>query len=192
MHTQPLNDGATLMTKRTNPQIAPAFDPSDDGVKHINVYTRGRTALGRNLSNFQECNIEHPHFGHFRTLEGLWYFLKTGCKDEMLRVMNGHDSRRHGAKLPAVHYPLFNKMFKLGMVEKLDKNLQLQRDLVQNELPLVNYSNYQGRVIVTPRMEWQLEFWQTLRQTLIAAGNVDVIRRELNNYINQPERGSHG
>lgn len=195
MHSQPLNDGATHMTKRKTRQTTPAepaFNPAEDGVRHVNVYTRGATALGRGLSNFQDCNIEHPYFGHFRTLEGLWYFLKTGQNDEMFRVLSGHDCRRRGKDMPAIHYPLFNKMFKLGMVEKLDKNLTLQRDLVKNELPLVHYYNYHGRINVPPRQEWQLEFWQTLRQTLMAAGNIDVIRQELKNYIDQVDPRGRG
>lgn len=167
------------------PPAVPAFDPEQDGVSHVNVFTRGRMKLGRDLSNFQECNIEHPYFGRFRTLEGLWHYLKTGRSEELFRVMNGHDSRKKGKDMESFHYPLFTKMFKLGMVEKLAKNPQLQQELIKNTLPLVHYYNFRGTIHVPPRHEWQIEFWQTLRETLIASGNLDVIRDELIEHIDR-------
>lgn len=176
-----------------NPQkTAPAFDPAEDGVSHINVFTRGRTKLGRDLSNFQECNIVHPYFGRFRTLEGLWFYLKTGRKEELFRVLNGHDAKKQGKLQETVHYALFTKMFKLGIVEKLAKSDDLRRELLNNELPLVHYYNFGGNVVVPQRQEWQIEFWQVLRDTLLAAGNLDNIRKELSDYIDRaianPER----
>lgn len=172
--------------------VAATFDPEEDGKTHINVFTRGRVKLGRDLSNFQECNIEHPYYGRFRTLEGLWHFLKTGCNQDLFRVLNGHDSRKKGKELETVHFTLFTKMFKLGMVEKLAKNPQLQHELISNTLPLVHYYNFGGAINVPKRHEWQIEFWQTLRETLLASGNLDVIKNELVEYIDrvkdQPER----
>lgn len=36
------------------------YSPIDDGVTHINVYSKGRTKLGRDLSNFAAIGIIHP------------------------------------------------------------------------------------------------------------------------------------
>lgn len=172
-----------------NPQI----NPDEDGVSHINVYTRGKSKLGRDLSNFQECNIEHPYLGRFRTLEGLWYYMKTGFSDEMFRILNGFDCRKKGKAMDSQQYPLFTKMFKLGMVEKLAKSPSLQEDLIRNELPFVHYYNYRGKVIIPPRHEWQIEMWETLRQNLLTVGNLDMARNELTTYIDrvQSSQGNH-
>lgn len=167
--------------------IPPAFDAAEDGKTHVNVFTRGQTKMGRAMSNFQECNIEHPFFGRFRSLEGLWYYLKTGRNTELFRILNGYDARKQGKPRETVKYPLFTKMFKLGMVEKLAKNKELQEELVKNELPLVHYYVYQGAIQVPPRHEWQLEFWMTMRQALISTGSLDVVRNELVDYINRSQ-----
>lgn len=173
------------ITHPTKTVPVPAYDPAEDGVSHVNVFTRGRAKLGRDLSNFQECNIEHPYYGRFRTLEGLWHFLKTGCSENLFRVLNGHDARKRGKELPTVHYTLFTKMFKLGMLEKLAKNTHLQRELIANTLPLVHYYNFGGGIVVPERHEWQIEFWQNLRETLLASGNLDLIKNELVEYIDR-------
>jgi hypothetical protein len=49
--------------------------PSEDGVTHINVYSRGNTELGRLLSNFAHTPFSHPEFGEFASVEGFWYWL---------------------------------------------------------------------------------------------------------------------
>lgn len=48
-----------------------------DGINHINIYSKGRTALGKYLSMFQMCDVWYttPH-GKFKTLEGYYHFLR--------------------------------------------------------------------------------------------------------------------
>lgn len=159
------------------------LDPALDGISHCNVYTRGATVLGRTLSNLSDCNIEHPYFGHFRTLEGLWYYMKTGFKDDSFRIIKGVSAREQGKKMPSTFYPLFSKMFKLGMLEKLARNPQLQHDLMENDLPLVHYYVYGGKVLVQDRHQWQLDHWALLRSALKNTGTLDVIREELQDEI---------
>lgn len=157
------------------------YKPEDDGVTHVNVYSRGVTTLGRGLSNLSECNIEHPYFGHFRTLEGLWFYMKTGFKDDQFRIIKGVAARDLGKQMPSGHYPLFNKMFKLGMLEKLERSPQLQAQLLDNELPLAHYYSYGGgkKIMQLDRHQWQLDFWILLRSTLKNTGSLNVIRDEL-------------
>lgn len=164
-------------TKPTSVENQPRKE--DDGITHINVYSRGVTALGRSLSNLAECNIEHQYFGHFRTLEGLWFYMKTGFKEDQLRIIRGLAARELGKSLPSNHYPLFNKMFKLGMIEKIDRNPQLKHQLIENELPLAHYYTYGKKIITLDHHQWQLDFWGLLRTTLKATGSVDMIREEL-------------
>lgn len=155
------------------------IDPSKDGIDHINVYSRGTTALGRNLSNFADCNIEHPYHGYFRTLEGLWYFMKTGFETDEFRVVKGHTAREMGKRTHSELYPLFSKMFKLGMIEKIDSNPRLKADLIRCDLPLQHYYVYGGKVFNQHRHQWQLDYWTLLRSTLINTGSLDLVRDEL-------------
>lgn len=167
------------------------YSVNDDGVTHINVYTRGATVLGRQLSNLSECNIEHPYFGHFRTLEGLWYYMKTNFLDDEFRILKGMKAREKGKVMPSKHYPLFNKMFKLGMLEKLDRNPTLQEQLKSNDLPLAHYYVYGDRIHTLNHHQWQLDYWQLLRTALVNVGTLTTIRKELNDeiefHLNNPE-----
>lgn len=166
---------------RVKTQNALPYNPEEDGVTHINVYSRGAHVLGRGLSNLSECNIEHPFFGHFRTLEGLWFYMKTNFKDDQFRILKGVAARDLGKQMPTEPYPLFNKMFKLGMLEKLERHPMLQTELLKNELPLAHYYSYGGgkKIMQLDRHQWQLDFWILLRSTLKNTGSLDVIRNEL-------------
>ncbi len=62
------------------------YSTEEDGINHINIYSRGKTRLGRELSNFQGCGINMP-YGRFNTIEGLYHYLK------IMRAI-GVDSRR--------------------------------------------------------------------------------------------------
>ncbi|MNO14021.1 hypothetical protein D3C76_36610 [compost metagenome] len=180
------------MSTDTHEKQHTSFKPDEDGKTHINVYSRGATAFGRSLSNLADCNIEHPYFGHFRTLEGLWFYMKTGMRDDSFRIIKGLAARDLGKNMPSKHYALFSKMFKLGMVEKLQRSQQLQRELVENDLPLAHYYCYGSKVIGLDKHQWQLDFWMLLRASLQSTGNLDLIRNELLDSIkyhldNQPQ-----
>ena len=159
------------------------IDPSQDGVTHVNVYSRGATSLGRALSNIAECNIDHPFYGHFRSLEGLWFFMRTGHKNDDFRIMKGMNARTVGKDMEMVHFPMFNKMFKLGMLEKLDRNPHLQKQLVENELPLQHYYVYGKKVLPQNHHQWQLDYWMLLRSSLKNTGSLEMIRKELMDSI---------
>lgn len=169
------------MSEEVTPQGTPPFEmnPEQDGITHINVYSRGNESLGRALSNISECNIEHPFYGHFRTLEGLWFFMKTGHQHDKFRILKGMAARQEGKDMESVHFPLFNKMFKLGMLEKLERNPQLQKQLVENELPLAHYYVYGKKVIPQTHHQWQLDYWMLLRTALKSTGSLATIRAEL-------------
>ena len=48
--------------------------PRDDGVHHLNVYTKAVTVLGRWLSNFTHSPFTHPEYGgKFESMEGFYY-----------------------------------------------------------------------------------------------------------------------
>lgn len=50
------------------------FDCQKDGIDHINVYSKGKTALGRFLSNFAQVDLETKN-GNFSSVEAYWYWL---------------------------------------------------------------------------------------------------------------------
>jgi hypothetical protein len=53
-----------------------SIDSKQDGINHINIYSKGKTELGRLLTNFARTPIETP-FGHFESGEGYWFWLRA-------------------------------------------------------------------------------------------------------------------
>jgi hypothetical protein len=66
----------------------------EDGIDHINIYSKGKTELGRWLSNFSECAIKHPFDGYFNSVEAYWYYDITGNED--LRLTSGFEAKQLG------------------------------------------------------------------------------------------------
>lgn len=152
---------------------APAHNPLDDGVNHINVYSKGRTRLGRLLTNLADVPVDHPTYGTFRTAEGLWYYLKTGCKHESLRALAGFDAKKFGNTLEVVWNQDFKEQFLLGVRAKVRDNEELQHLLRGSDLPFAHYYFYGSPYadnppkVVYPRdSDWQMEFFEELRKEL--------------------------
>lgn len=62
------------------------YKPEEDGIDHINIYSRGKTELGRVLSAFSECDISKS-YGEFKSIEGLYHYLKV------MRALKVHSKR---------------------------------------------------------------------------------------------------
>jgi hypothetical protein len=90
-------------------QPTTAIDPELDGVAYVNVYSKGRTELGRLLTNFAFAPFKHPRYGHFAGLEAFWYWLSTGRQHDKLRRLYGASAKMVGRTLPKVPYEDFQK-----------------------------------------------------------------------------------
>lgn len=123
------------------------FDPSDDGVTHINVWSKGRTELGRLLSNFAHTPFKHPEYGYFASVEAFWYWLSLGQTNNELRGLYGYQSKQAGklireevlkhSKLPRVED--FEAKIKKAILCKIEQNEGLAELLRVSELPLSHY-----------------------------------------------------
>ena len=58
----------------------------DDGITHINVYSKGATALGRALSNFARIPVMVVPNGRFESVEAYWYWLRVMEVITLLRL----------------------------------------------------------------------------------------------------------
>jgi hypothetical protein len=68
------------------------IDPSKDGIDHINVYSKGKTELGKILSNWDSHPIKTP-VGLFYGIEPLLFYLQS-CGDPMFWVLKGYESKK--------------------------------------------------------------------------------------------------
>lgn len=149
------------------------YGPKTDGIDHINLYTRGKTRLGRLATNLAELHVAHPTYGRFRTAEGLWYYLKTGKCHEELRAMSGFEAKRHGRTLPSVWNKDFRAEFEIGLREKVLCNKELYELFIESTLPFAHYYVYESKKpdvepkIIAPKDgAWIIEYLTRLREEL--------------------------
>src|SRR5882724_14111 len=85
------------------------IDPKNDGIDHINIYSKGATELGRALSNFAHSPVKLKD-GNFASLEGYWYWLLSNkdAKAEILRKLYGWEAKKAGRELKIPDYPDYN------------------------------------------------------------------------------------
>lgn len=141
-------------------------NPSDDGTTHCNIWTKGRTSLGRKLSNLSRYGFLHEDHGWFECLEGYWYWLATGCRHEQFKQMHGFDAKSVGSKMERVEMPDFQERFKEGMRLRLEQNADIRNELLNSTLPFEHYYVYGDNVVrdVKARHQWQLDFYDAYRK----------------------------
>lgn len=124
-----------------------SLNPDEDGITHINAASKGKTKLGKSLSNFAHYPIEHTIHGHFESLEGYQYFLLTGEKFDELRYLYGYTAKQKGDEIIKENSIIVDDAnFKEWMLEglrcKLRQHRSLLKSLVESDLPIVHYNWY--------------------------------------------------
>ena len=138
------------------------YNPKNDGVDHINVYSKSNTELGRFLSNFHHSPVNTGD-GEFQSLEGYWYWLKT--YDDNLKSMVGFEAKQYGREQPIVNYTIDKNKFKKALNIKIKNNLEwLRKNSLWNDLtiPLVHYYVYDGKVKDAGSI-WVIELLEQIR-----------------------------
>lgn len=143
------------------------YNPKLDGITHINVYSKGSTPLGRMLTNFSGLGIEHPEYGKFQSIEGFWYWLKTGMRFDALRSLTGWIAKEVGKKLEVVDHPTFIQEVKKALLYKVEQNINLWNMLKESTLPLTHYYYYgsidNAKIIADDNSKWFVEYLELLR-----------------------------
>jgi hypothetical protein len=121
--------------------------PDDDGITHINAASKGRTKLGKDLSNFANYPIEHTKHGHFDSLEGMWYWLLSNQQFDELRTVSGYPAKQLGESLmEGKEFVIDESTFKEDILEglrcKLRQHKKLLKMLVDTNLPITHYNWY--------------------------------------------------
>jgi hypothetical protein len=136
--------------------------PDDDGVTHINIYSKGRTSLGRFLSNFTLSPIETTD-GWFASVEGYWFWLTR--RDDRLRSLSGWYAKKLGNELPKVTEV---EDFEDRICDAIKNKIiygGFYREFVQSVLPFDHYYVYND-ARVDAGYEWIVEYIESLREEL--------------------------
>lgn len=146
----------------------PTINPDEDGRTHINIYSRGGTELGRLLSNFAHTPFVHPSYGHFSSVEGFWYWLKTGKQHDSLRHLASFAAKKEGKTFGRVECENFNEEIKEAIRLKLRTHKNLRDMLTASTLPLKHYYYFGAagkyKVMDLPQYQWIVDEIERIRQ----------------------------
>lgn len=151
------------------------INSDEDGITHINIYSKGKTELGRLLSNFAYTPVNLGDDGKFDSLEGYWYWLLSKKDDEAnaLKMTYGWQAKALGRQLKIPDYPSqlghwleFQRAFKKAMFNKLIQTEGLLEQLSKSTLPFKHYYVYNGKVSEPKGCEWMMEYWEEIRKNL--------------------------
>lgn len=152
----------------------------EDGVTHINIYSKGRTELGKLLTHFKHMPFVHPYYGPFDSMEGFWHFMKS-CqfklpsheRDDNLRYMSGAYAKKYGKTKEMRRYSEFKEDIMAGNYQKIIQHEHLKRLFVESTLPFSHYYVYDNRgqpntsFIIRPRgSDWLIEEFEKMRSEM--------------------------
>jgi hypothetical protein len=143
--------------------------PVTDGIDHINIYSKGKTPLGRWLSNFSYSPIIIPDHGDFISIEGYWYWL--GCEEDSLRYLYGFNAKKVGSAIEkTIERDNFKDLIRRAIDIKLKSNKSMLHLLYKSTLPLCHYYVF-GDKTKDAGCEWVVEHIDNRRKLLKEAWN---------------------
>lgn len=143
-----------------------------DGTTHYNTHTKGASPLGRMLATYYEAPFTHPYFGYFKCIEGFWYYIRGGCKDDGFRSLNGYRAKkraRTGEKDGTYEkntVPHLKEVMLHANYFKIDQNKEIKDELVKSTLPFDYYFLHgPGKLLIRPgNSEQMIEIFTELRE----------------------------
>lgn len=139
------------------------WDPKEDGITHINVYSRGQTMLGRNLSNFARTPFELPLYGKFESVEGYWYWHIYN--HPIFKSLWGYQVKEFAKRFIGPGKLCLNeKELREAYKAKLAAHPKIQEQLNECKLPLAHYYVYGGKAVVPKQWQWTAELWKEFKK----------------------------
>lgn len=147
--------------------------PSNDGIDHINIYSKGKTELGRLLTNFARTPVVTED-GKFESLEGYWYWLgsKKDKEAEDLRNAYGFDAKALGRLLNINDLPSkkdkleFQHKIEKAMEQKVEQHPRISQLLKECDLPFEHYYVYGDKIVNVKGCDWIMCKWDCIRGAL--------------------------
>lgn len=146
--------------------------PINDGLDHINIYSQGKTDLGRWLSNFANAPIEIPNKGEFQSIEGYWYWL--GCKDDKLRELHGIEAKKYGQNKKRKEVKNFEEKIKKAILIKLKTYPDMRNKLKESYLPFEHYYVFKNKKVKGSAI-WVIDFIEDIRRSLNKERNLRIV-----------------
>lgn len=143
------------------------FKAENDGVDHVNIYSKAKTELGQLMSNFAHTPFVHPLYGKFSSLEAFWYWFSTGRQYDELRTTYGFMAKKKGQRFGKV--PMDEVGFRKEIIRaikiKAEQTPRLKELLKECKLPFTHYYNFGGKIVYPKDQVWQVNAWDFLRKS---------------------------
>lgn len=139
------------------------WKPQNDGVDHINVYSKGKTELGRALSNFAATPF-HLDGVRFVSVESYWYYMilrNYPDKQKEVATLVGWKAKSYGRESVAFPAePPTKQQLLNAYMAKVQENRWIEPLLLANKLPFAHYYVYGGTVRYANNWLWTAELWE--------------------------------
>lgn len=139
------------------------MNPNQDGITHINIYSKGKTNLGQFLTNFAHSPITTGD-GNFVSVEGYWYWLSN--RQEAMRTVFGWNAKKTGKSYFRI-IQLTEQEFQSKIREvcwiKIHSNPAMLNLFKESVLPFTHYYVFSNNVVKDAGYKWITEMWELFR-----------------------------
>lgn len=146
------------------------YTHENDGVDHINIFSKGKTELGRMLSHFYLAPFIHSYFGPFQSMEGLWYYVRAEQPDDKLRMLHGHEAKFYGKELKSKFLSNFHTIVIDANYQKIVQNDDIKKLMIESTLPFDHYyifgNDKSYKQVKLAQFEWLIDGFESIRTKL--------------------------
>ncbi len=159
------------------------IDITQDGITHLNIYSQGKTELGRKLSNFSRFRFTCED-GTFESIEAYWHWL--GLPDsperESLRKMYGFQAKKVGGELRKQNDRVEVPDFERRIMAAIRLKMETLQEMLMTDIGRLPFEHYyvfgkkdgkHGKVVdVKNKYLWMIDGMDRIRWEIIngAAG----------------------
>lgn len=140
----------------------------NDGKDHINIYTKGKTFLGRFLSNLYPAPVETEKSGYFYSAEALWYFLTRDDSDIFKNIESPFKCKELGRKRAKKDIDMcyvYSEMEE-AIRYKVVNNEPVKKMLTNSDKPFAHYYEYGGKRVFPENQEWLINAIENIKKEL--------------------------
>ena len=141
------------------------YEIENDGIDHINIYSKGKTKLGKLLSNFAYT----PFTGNgllFNSVEGWYYWYITGKKHDYLTKLFGYNAKLEGRKYERL-YTITEDILLKVYISKVEQNKNIKEMILCNNLPYTHYYIFGNKKVETDN-EWMGILWNEVKEYILS------------------------
>ena len=155
------------------------FLPENDGLDHINVYSKSRSKLGRMLSNFAHTPITINEI-RFESVESWWYWKKMNNINNSslfplfiqfqllkIRTLVGKYAKayfRENYKEDSKQFNPSRQELKETYLQKLIEHPEIKKILIENTLPIDHYYMMFDKKISAESTMWTAKLWEEIKK----------------------------